>query len=382
MSERVPHRRSSRGASTTEFALALLLVVPCVLYGIHAGELFIVGAKAQEAEISAAWDVTAYRFHDYSVSATAAPAAVRARYDAVAAAVSANIDADLVDLNSYASSGRRGMSLIAGRAEFVGAAVSCRRRDLSNRYRGGGYLPSADLMPFRTLDFDNDTTWFPSRAPAQSQAARDTLTRDHLVTCQSRLQHTTLWIPTTWAPEFSNGEQLNPIVAPTVFGGLGSSLNGTRAGAGPSLGMAMLTDDWAVEDANRAASDEIAMRAAVSANPKFYRVGQRVHQMITPYIGDEQMNEDMQFLLGHRWMHGDARDTGEIDAYRLGLDTAFSRLTNLQIENPLDGNDGNRPWYLLPHRDGEKGHPSLEVVAGTRSGGNYLGHPSATFNRP
>ncbi|MBL8951787.1 MAG: hypothetical protein JNK82_13475 [Myxococcaceae bacterium] len=366
-----------RGASTVELALGLLLIVPCVLYGVHAGELFIVGAKAQEAEIQAAWDVTAYRYHDYeTANGAAVPSNVQARYDAVATAVSTNIDAELADLNSYATSGRRGVTLVAGRAEFQGRAVTCERRDL----RPGGYLERDHVLPFSSFDFGTNP-WWPTRAPEQEQAFRGTLTREHLITCRSRLRHTTLWVPTTWMQDFSN-ERLNPLVAPMVFGGLGSSLNGTRSGSQPSLGMAMLTDDWAVEDENRVSRDEVAMKVGFSSNPKFYRAAERVHEALSVYFGDEQLNEDMTMLLGHRFMHGEERDNGEIDAFRLALDTAYTRLTNLQLESPLDPNDGNLPWHLLPHRDGEKSHPSLDVVFSTRQSRSYLGHPNASFNRP
>lgn len=372
------NRRSSRGQSTTELALAMLMIVPCALYAVYAGELFMVGAKAQEAEIAAAYDVSAYRFHDYQASAASVASRVASRYDSVAAAVAANLDTELSDLDSYASSGRRGASLVSGKAWFQGTAVTCTKRPLG----AGGYLRIDQVMPFDALDFAPDPRFPVTRA--SGDALRDTLTRDWLLTCASRLEHVSLWTPRRWNQEMTGTSQpdLNPVVGPTVFGGLGSALNGLKAGTQPSFGMPMLVDDWAVESANVAPGEEIALRAADSANPKFYRVTERVQRAYWPGIANEQLDEDFTFLLGHRWLFGSETDTGQVDALRLALDTSYGRRSRFQLENPNDPNDGNLPWWLLPHQDGEKTIPSLDVVARRRAAGNYLGHPNASFNQP
>ena len=372
-------RNARRGQSTTELALAMLLIVPCILYAVYVGELFMVGAKAQEAEISAAWDVSAYRFHDYAAGPGTVADRVASRYDQVAASVAARLDADLNDLNSYANSGRRGVSLVSGKAWFQGTPVTCTRRPL---LRNGGYLRISEVMPFDALDYAPDPL-FPSSGPA-GDAQRDTLTRDWLLTCASRLEHVSLWTPRRWNQEMTGTAQpeLNPVTGPTVFGGLGSSLNGLNAGAAPSLGMPMLVDDWAVEAPNQAPVEEIALRAADSANPRFYRVAQRVHEAYWPHIANEQLNEDFTFLLGHRWLYGSETDTGQVDVLRLALDTDFARRSRFQLENPADPSDGNLPWYLLPHEDDEKSLPALDAVAARRVSGNYLGHPNASFNQP
>ncbi len=376
------NRRHARGAATTEFALATLMIVPALLYGVYAGELFVVGAKAQEAEISAAYDLTAYRYHDYeTATAAASPGIVASRYDTIARAVSANIDADLKDLNSYASAGRTGVSLVAGTARFQGSAVTCTKRGLKTATSPGSYLAANDLMPFASLDYADDPHFASAKVGADN--LRATLTRDWLLSCTSRIEHKALWIPRQWNQEMtSHDDLLNPVTAPIVFGGMGSSLNGLKSGTQPSLGLAMLVDDWAVEQPNRLGAVEIALKDTDSANPSMFRAADRVNRMFWPGLAEEQINEDLLFLLGHRWVFGENTSTGKADDLRLALDDDYNRRTDFQLESPGARNDGNQPWYLLPRQDGENGLTPLEGVASQRARGHYLGHPNASFNQP
>jgi hypothetical protein len=384
-------RRHARGAATTEFALAMLLIIPCVLYGVYAGELFVVGAKAQEAEISAAYDMTGYRYHDYQSPAAALSSTVPSRYDSVATGVSADVDADLKDLNSFSATGRTGVTLVAGKAQFTGSAVTCTKRPLATAGGGGGYLKASEVMPFDTLDFPVDPN-FSAAGPAANDV-RATLTRDWIITCSSRLKHTSQWIPHYWNQEMtSHNDALTPVSAGGVnFGGLGDSLNGLSTNGSPSFGMAMLTDDWAVEQPNVVAADEIALKDTGGSNGPMYRVVDRLHNMFWPGLGNQQLDEDLTFLIGHAFPFGESTSTGQVDALRLALDTRFNRLTNLQLETGIpcrypnlngSGECGNKPWYLLPHQDAEKSYAALDAVAAVRSSGHYLGHPNASFNQP
>ena len=61
-----PSQKPQRGASTVEFALSMLIFIPLALYAAYAGEVFQAGFRAQEAESSAGWDLTAYKMNNYS----------------------------------------------------------------------------------------------------------------------------------------------------------------------------------------------------------------------------------------------------------------------------------------------------------------------------
>src|SRR4051812_40177141 len=125
------HRRP-RGASTVEFALSLLLLLPALFYAIWVGENFHVGLKAQEAEIAAMWDATAYRVHDYRNGTGAA-----SRLDGIAAATQFEMTAALKDLDSTADgpATKRYVGGV-GRLEQV-VCRPLRRRELRSRGLNG-----------------------------------------------------------------------------------------------------------------------------------------------------------------------------------------------------------------------------------------------------
>ncbi|MBI5547266.1 MAG: hypothetical protein HY901_25570, partial [Deltaproteobacteria bacterium] len=97
--------RQEEGSAVTEFALSTLLLVPVALYSMYVGEAYMVAIKVQEAEISATWDITAYRLHEY-MSGSYTGLYSRATSDSAT-----NVSKDIRDFNSFTPGGGNGWSL-------------------------------------------------------------------------------------------------------------------------------------------------------------------------------------------------------------------------------------------------------------------------------
>ncbi|WP_224363230.1 hypothetical protein [Hyalangium versicolor] len=65
---RTPRFARHRGAATTEFAAALVVLIPVLLYGLYLSDALLLGLRIQQVAIHEVWDSTGLRVHRYANS--------------------------------------------------------------------------------------------------------------------------------------------------------------------------------------------------------------------------------------------------------------------------------------------------------------------------
>ncbi len=352
--------REKRGAATTEFLLSTLLIIPVLLYAIWIGEVFAVGAKAQEAEISAMWDATAYRVHDFDDGTDALD-----HLDAIASATQASVGGNLDDLDSTQDTG-------LSRRRFVGGwgTVQLRCQTLTARQLQSEDVPGFQM--FRAIRTD------------EGRAADDTASRflqqAGTVTCRARATYTAEFMPSWVLPQFSRREVMREVDRNGfVFFGVGGSEDGEAVSQGGDVrsGAYLLLDDWSVEEGN-VNGDQAGTNAGGSRNPKFFHVAEAVAKLEGDTVTEEQLREVNEALLGN------SNDPAKSAEFK------FSLHLDLDEKRIFDPDQGERRPYLFPYEDGERPHdgdngdelPSLHRVSLERVRNNYLGQRDPEFLGP
>jgi hypothetical protein len=228
--------RSETGAATAELALSTLVLVPIALYAMYVGEAFIAAIKAQEAEIAATWEVSAYRLHEYRSGG------YRRLYTSAISAAERQLKTDLRDFDSYDDA--NGSGRVNAIAEYHLTSLECGTRRVS----GGEPSPGSVF-----------------------NLGGSYLHSDGWVGCQAKVQFQNRFLPRDAFKEIMHGPELLPAsIARQDFCGSGNTPQGCRGTRTP--GMMVLTDDWGLEDAQ-------ANPLGTRNNRKYYNVGESIYSM-------------------------------------------------------------------------------------------------------
>jgi hypothetical protein len=341
--------RQERGASTVEVALSLLLLVPLFLYIVYAGESFLAATRAQEAEISASWDVTAYRLHDYVdgqdyESSPGNPS----RYTDVTDVAARRVRRELRTLDSFSDPTRPGTG----------------KRFLISQQR----LEGLECVPFDARTVANGALLTFDGVPV---TARRYLHRGGYVVCRAKVNFSPQFIPRT-QPEGSRSK-LDFVTDVLQNGftlcGSGSTLMGCEGAE--TAGIVVLTNDWALEDGRE---NPVGTRA----NRRYFNVGNAIYGLEPEKgeagTGGQQVREALQFLMDEN----DA-DYGDTSTFKFG----FYNPMRQTHRYPANNHGGQEEAHLSPWDDGEGDFASgSSVYSDHRDRDNYLGHPKEDFNRP
>jgi hypothetical protein len=343
--------RRARGAATVELALSLMLLVPVLLYSIYSGEAFLAATRAQEAEISAGWDMTAYRMHDYITGYRGGP---RAEYGdgasdtqrQVAAAVPPRVAQELGGMDSY----RRNNSAPAERNLLLSQqrlqGLTCQPFNVQGIY---------PLLTFEGIP----------------NGVREYLHRGSYMACRARVNFRSPYMPQTMRDGFHSQVDLIHTSLRDGFTmcGLGRSLRGCEPGGG----FLVLTDDWGLEDA----MESPVAHWWYANNWGYANVGNSIyHRAPEPVVdghgfeggeGGKQVRFAMDFLLDTK------KDYGQTSDFKFGFLNPSRKMQHFRVEG-----GGMDEGHLTPWDDGEGGFLGGEQVE--RSRRHYLGHPDENYN--
>ncbi|MFL5347667.1 MAG: TadE/TadG family type IV pilus assembly protein [Hyalangium sp.] len=340
--------RQERGASTVEVALSMILLIPTALYSIYVGEAFILGARAQEAEIAASWDITAYRLHDFinGFDFEADPEGGPSLYRDISSRAANRVRRQMAGLNSFYGTGN-GQHLVVSQQSLE--RVECAPRDA----RG---LLGDSLLTFQ----------------ATPVGTREYLHRGGYINCQAEVRFTPLYMPRDLRQGLHSKEDLlsNGLAAGFTLCGSGDTLRGC---SGKYSGVMVLTNDWGLEDGTRS-------RVGQNDNQKYFNVGEKVYEAkywadssdIAGGIGTQQIKESLQFLLDE-----DNKDYGDTSKFKFGFYNPMSTV------HQYPANDHSNPKdsaHLSGWNDREGPFDGTQNVhSGSRSNHNYLGHTNPRF---
>jgi len=345
--------RRARGAATVELALSLVLLVPVLLYAIYAGEAFLAGTRAQEAEITAGWDLTAYRMHDYMDGYREDEREWRrdAASDTqrvVAAAVPPRVRQELGGMDSF----RRDNTAPPRRTLLVSEqqldALDCQLFNVQDRY---------PLLTFEGIP----------------HGVREYLHRGSYMRCRAQVSFRPHHMPLRMREGYTSQVDLLSERLRDGFSmcGLGGSLRGCDANGG----FLVLTDDWALENSRDSPVD--SWRDA--QNPRYARVGNAIYHRAPEPVRDlhgfeggtgaMQVRDAMNFLLDTE------DDYGDTSTFKFGFLNDASQLHRVEVEG-----GGMDEGHLTPWDDGEGPFP--HAAEARRDPHHYLGHSAEDFNRP
>jgi hypothetical protein len=335
--------RNESGGAVVEFALSTILLVPMALYSIYVGEAFIAGAKAQEIEISAAHDISAFLLHDYTGGG------FRGLYTN---AIDNSADRALSDLRDFDSfrRGSGGLEMVTSRARFSA-------------------LPEGMECQLRT---DLDSGAF-RRIPGVPYPSA--LHREGFVNCKAQVTVQNFFIAKKGYAEFHpGGPDLMPTsIATLKICGIGEDLRGCKGGSGRpgSRGFWLLTDDWGLEDSR-------PNPVGTQDNNKYYFVGKQAYgslgQGSTMIVaGIAALGIFPPPLLG---------DQAKTSTFKMGY------LKNIREARNISPQDrGERRAHLSPLEEDRKAFPytdsTLEVsnvMYTERRRGHYLGKQDPQWN--
>ena len=204
--------KTEEGAAAAELALATMLIVPMALYSMYVGEAFVAGLKAQEAEIAATWEITAFRLHNFRSGS------YTGLYSSAANRSADRVHNDLLDFDSFDRSNRNGRGNAVSEYEFTELRCGMRSGGSAGTNMGpGGGLGGSFLHS------------------------------DGWVGCQARVEFRNRFLPRNAHSEFFRRSELLPDEVSTLeLCGLGNDPQGCRASR--NRGMVLLTDDWGLEN--------------------------------------------------------------------------------------------------------------------------------------
>ncbi len=347
-SSRLRSSRRARGAATVELALSLLMLIPVVLYAIYAGELFLAATRAQEAEITAGWDMTAYRMHDYEFGyrrqGEYSPDTAVDTQRAVAEAVPRRVRRELGRMDSF----QRGNTATGG------------RRFLLTEQR----LEALTCQPFNAQSHQPLLTF-----EGIPNGVREYLHRGSYMACRAQVRFTSPYMPQRLREGTASQvdllhERLRNDGRGFTLCGLGGSLRGCDG----DRGFIVLTDDWGLEDA----TESPVTTWWLAENFKYANVGSSIyHRAPEPVVdghgfeggtGAKQVRFTMDFLLGN------ARDYAYTSDFKFGFRNPSSEMQTFEVE----GGAMDRA-HLTPWDDDDTGFLGSQRVSRDRR--NYLGHP-------
>ncbi len=321
---------SEEGAALTEFALMTLFLIPLMLYAMFSGEAFISAIKAQEAEIAAGWDLTAYRYNAYEGGST------RSQYTLATGSTANRVTTEMRDLDSYRQSGGAGMTQVTTRTTL--ASVRCALRTGSM----GGLAPYNAGLPQQFLHSDG------------------------YVGCQAQVRLENVFLPRRLHQEFIRSELITSRIARMTMCGLGATVQGCTGSR--AAGFMLLTDDWAL-------SNGAANPVGTQLNRGYYNVTNSVYGLGGgSTAGTAAVTAAMAFLLL-------SADQGTTSTLKLGyLSPVFSRRlvpTDMGFHDPHLS-----PWDEEAHLDTSFTPGISSRVYTERSNGRYMGKLNPLYNEP
>jgi hypothetical protein len=355
-------RRAQRGAAVVELALSLTLLVSVLFIAIYAGEAFLAGSRAQEAEMSAGWDVTAYRLHDY-IDAQDYEGGPKSLYNTVTGAVARQVKRELSGMNSYGAPGSRdGRRFVLSEQRME--SVECTPFDARDLGAGvGNALLTFDGLPHSSWNY---------------------LHRGGYVVCQARARFTSPYMPRSYREGHADRQNLLSDALKNGFGicGLGRTLQGCEGTLGDkSAGFLVLTNDWGLEDGRESP-------VGTNRNKRYFNVGESVyvidreadyHKGLKDWeggLGSQQVRETLTFLLDD-----DGADYGDTSRFKFGFLNPAEQARNI----PVDTQGGQTEAHLTAWDDGESSiftNATENISRNQRSRHNYLGRKEPDFNQP
>jgi hypothetical protein len=339
--------RRQRGASTVEVALSMVLLIPTALYAIYAGEAFLAGTRAQEAEISASWDVTGYLLHDFinGEDYESGPGGDPSLYEDITNAVQNRVKSELSGMDSYRGSGS-GQQQVISRQSIE--SVDCKPMDARP-------ILNKALLTFQAI-------------PYQS---REFLHRGGYVVCNAKVRFSPQLMPRGMRVGYTSKKDLlsDELASGFTICGSGNSLWGCEAEHVP--GIIVLTNDWGLEDGS---SNDVGTKD----NQKYFNVGEKIYKVkmwgdpteVAGGIGTQQVREAMKFMLDE-----DNADWGQTSVFKLAYFNDMSR-TNAY---PANNHNGTAHAHINPWDDDEGPYPSTQNVHNSRNRTHYLGHRNPNF---
>jgi hypothetical protein len=351
---RTRRTRLARGASTVEVAVSMLLLIPTALYAIYAGEAFMAATRAQEAEISATWDITGYLLHDFDngFDYESGPDGDPSLYVDVSGRVARQVKRELGTMDSFEYSEGTGGNRYVVSAQHV-RSLSCLPMDARPIENGA-------LLTFQSTFYQT----------------REYLHRGGYVRCNAQVSFFPQFMPRYMREGYNSKVDLLSRTLDEGFTvcGSGNTFQGCEGAYRP--GIIVLTNDWGLEDG-------IENPLGTQENGKYFRVGQKVYNVKywgdeddkAGGIGHEQVTEAMKFMLDDEEF-GDRADTS---TFKFGFYNPMSQ----RHRYPGNRHQGRDDAHLSPYDDGEGELTSTRnVYLNHRSRHNYLGHPDPHFNQP
>lgn len=326
--------KTEQGAAAAELALATMLIVPMALYSMYVGEAFVAGLKAQEAEIAAAWEITAYRLHNFRSGS------YTGLFGSAANRSADSVHNDLLDFDSFDRSNSHGRVNAVSEYEFK--ELRCSRRGGSSA--GNGMGPGWGL-------------------------GGSFLYSDGWVGCQARVEFRNRFLPRNAHSEFFRNSELLPNeVSKLELCGLGNDPQGCRASR--NRGMALLTGDWGLDNPRY-------NPLGTEKNQEYWNVGNDIYKFFGgAYAGTTAI------LLGF---------TPLVYAWDQAKTSTFRMTYRKTIKEQQDVSTaaGTFKAHASPHCDEDR--PAIEEythrirnmsaeVYSERTIGNYLGKNQAEWN--
>ncbi len=321
-----------RGAATVELAVAMLLIIPTLLYSLYVGEAYVAGMQAQQVELDATWDLSARRLHDF-IGGDEGP---------LYPAAYAKARAALAEEGQHPAV--RGVVL----SRSV-EALQCERRDVPDT-----------LLTFDTFGAFSD--------PGNKYvSARQYLHRGGYVGCSARVRVGTHAMPNRFLESFHEDRGQRALLTGNLTSfslcGNGRGPSGC-VGSGQGPGIVLLTDDWAVEDGR---TSKVAADVGDGVNDRMYLVGRAVYNAdgVDKYwggIGARKVANTLEFFTDET-----DRDYGLTSRFKMG---SQSPLHDGELQHTDQGVKAVHPTPF--HDDQDPGFRETSDVYSERTDG-YLG---------
>ncbi|MBI5543553.1 MAG: hypothetical protein HY901_06665 [Deltaproteobacteria bacterium] len=326
-------RDEEQGGSIAEFALTTLLLVPMVIYTIYSGEAFVAAIKAQEAEIHAGWEITAYLTHSYN----GGPSPTE-RLTSAATKSADRVKGELKDFDSFNNTGSR--------VGYLGVFGLNTLDDLKCEPRSVG------------VDF------------GPKVVAKDYLHADGWVGCKANVSYENKRAPTDAHLEFFNGTPkiISSSIAKLEMCGSGTKLRGCEPA--DTRGFVVFTDDWGLENP---AAEKVGDYGG--GNPEYWNVGADMYKYGTDA---PQAVLKAMFVL----MVGTPDEKGETDKFKMGY------METVDTKRDFASHTGNASLHLsISHEEPSEANTNDEDLstrsyADQRTKDSYLAMPDPEWNEP
>lgn len=256
-------RRGDEGGSVVEFAITSALLVPMVVYAIYAGEALVAATQAQEAEITAGWEMTSYLTHAYNGGSAAdmlSKAADRAKK---------TIEKDLKDLDAFdTANSRTGYTGVWGQTKL--GTLTCGARTGGPEFAGTDNYLHADGFAGCAIN----VTYENKKSPTQMHAD---FFKNPPKVIQDSFKKMTLC-------------------------GNGENLSGCKPE--PGRGFVVMTDDWGLENSNQ---NEVGTQQ----NTEYYNPGSEVFESMVGTAAQVTLNATFLLMIGRE-------DQGETNTFKMG----------------------------------------------------------------